>query len=188
MKKWLSFSIALITLMSVYSFTSALEKTAVTTVVKKSNKTVQEKSNFQGKVKNLVDGYYLKLKPHVFSMEIATSRRRDRDHCNDRTSPSCFDVACSLVDPWDCDDLEEVTRLQRDCRGNYNGLCLKTLCSKVGFFGCDDIEEIAPLAAACIGNIDGSCVESVCSKLSPFDCDDEDEVILVAKSCSGRHR
>ncbi len=147
-----------------------------------------DRVSFTERVEKLVDEYHSNQLLDNFlssSEKLQETTFLKGDGCYP-TGPSCIAVACSKLGSFGCDDISEIKRVGRACRGNYNGLCLESLCSKLNSFGCDDIREIEELAPACIGNVNASCIDSICSTLGSFGCDDISEVTEVAQICSGR--
>ena len=141
----------------------------------------------KAKIKKIVDHYYDQKLLSSLSVGFLSNSYRDRSSRHDcRPSDSgCLDVACKHLDSFECDEFDEIKKINRACRGNYNGDCLEVMCNLVGKFDCDDIDEIEQLAPACVGNYSGSCIKSTCARLSRFECDDIDEVVEVARYCSG---
>lgn len=98
---------------------------------------------------------------------------------------SCVDVSCQFLGRFGCDDVSEVERVGRACRGNYDGGCVNSTCNHLGRFGCDDIGEIERVANLCRGNHGGECVDVACQQLGRFGCDDLAEIERVNGACRG---
>jgi hypothetical protein len=98
---------------------------------------------------------------------------------------SCVDVSCQFLGRFGCDDVAEVERVGRACRGNFNGECVNSTCTHLGRFGCDELSEIEQVAALCRGNHGGKCVDVACEHLGRFGCDDISEVERVNSACRG---
>lgn len=102
---------------------------------------------------------------------------------NPGNGPSCADVACNLIGAFGCDELSQVERVGRACRGNYDGTCLAKSCRRLGSFGCDELSEVERVAASCRGVYSGDCADAVCNRLGTFGCDELSEVERVGRMC-----
>jgi hypothetical protein len=98
---------------------------------------------------------------------------------------SCVDVSCQFLGSFGCDDVSEVERVGRACRGNFDGECVNSTCTHLGSFGCDDIGEIERVTALCRGNYGGKCVDVACQHLGRFGCDEISEIERVNGACQG---
>lgn len=139
-------------------------------------------------VPELVDQYYSvqdsktsKLK--LMTKPMSSSIQRD---CHERPDgKACSDLACQKLGAWGCDTMDEISAVNRACRGNYGSECLDMTCTKLGAWGCDTLDEVTDVARACVGNYNTDCFESVCQRLGAWGCDTLDEVTEVLRSCAG---
>jgi hypothetical protein len=135
----------------------------------------------------LVDQYYAQRKAQPTTWMQWFSDRRP-PNCDDGPTPggpSCLDVACEKVGESNCDDVSEIDRISRACRGNYDGSCMREVCSHLDRLNCDDIPEIEKVAKMCASHYNGACVQTACNHLGTLGCDDFDEVERVTKLCVG---
>jgi hypothetical protein len=137
-------------------------------------------------IRDLVDQFYAQ-KESAASVQLFSFHPPRREQCEEPmpTGPSCRDVACDKLGHFGCDDMSEVSTVNRACRGNYDGQCLEVVCNKLGHFGCDDMSEVQTVARACVGNYGTECFEDTCTRLGHFGCDDVSEVQEVLRECAG---
>ena len=132
-----------------------------------------------------------KLASDFFANEHSTPKMSllsvDPHDCEDQQQegPSCVDVSCQFLGRFGCDDVSEVERVGRACRGNFDGECVNSTCTHLGKFNCDDMSEVEQVAALCRGNHGGKCVDVACQHLGRFGCDDFSEVERVNNACRG---
>jgi hypothetical protein len=136
----------------------------------------------KSKMDRLAAEFYLNQARGIADLMQGTNgRSRDCDH--DGGQPACVDVVCSRLGQFGCDDMSEVERVGRICRGNINGGCVDAVCDKLGQFGCDDFSEVERVTTMCRGHYNGRCIDVACDHLGHFGCDDISEVTRVGQAC-----
>lgn len=140
----------------------------------------------QDAIDKLATEYFVNERPVNGFMRLLNTA--DPHRCDDQqqeNGPSCVDVACGFVGKFNCDEMSEVDRVGKACRGNNDGSCVNSTCNRLGKFNCDEISEIERVATMCRGNHSGKCIDAACGYLGTFNCDEMSEVERVNNSCRG---